>query len=567
MSEIRRPMGLFDDEDDELLFLEEGTDAPIAEPVDDEPARGLGRLFSRERQEQDYLDAEPVPKEKGPGLLGRLFSVFRRGKSADVVSEAETMTRSEEPGLDFDLDLGLNEDSAIPEIPMPVVPELKANTPLKGDQALEDMLLDSMEETLEEEEEEEKTGFLDGLRARFKKQESAEEKAAAKRKSKMGGFSRVQIIVLAVMGVMVVGVYALLLSAVLGSRSSTPGANTGDQGTNSDVVITVHEGTPVSLDSIETPETPTEIPVTPTVEDEPSGPTPLPTAIPQVSTRFDLQIIENPNDVDLRLQRAQEFMSLKAYSLALADFEYAQILVPERSDVYLGLGQAFFELRRWEEAESAFGTAVSFNQDLKEAHFGLGTLYYYQGRYAEAFKEFDWAAEIDPTFIDAETWLSLTAYQLGDPVEAMGAAERAISVTLSLNERRPLVYVARGWAWSIQDIATPTLAIDNAQGDLLYAYDIAPYDFHVLNALAYFYAQYRPERMAEAEQLARFAKEWAETDLEKAIALQTLGRIYLLEDRKLNAREPLSQASDLAKADGKVALAGLAEELESTFAP
>ena len=52
--------------------------------------------------------------------------------------------------------------------------------------------------------------------------------------------------------------------------------------------------------------------------------------------------------------------------------------------------------------------------------------------------------------------------------------------------------------------------IDGAQGDLLYARELEPNGFISLNALANFYLEYRPERLAEAELLAHYAYNWAQ---------------------------------------------------------
>jgi tetratricopeptide (TPR) repeat protein len=273
-----------------------------------------------------------------------------------------------------------------------------------------------------------------------------------------------------------------------------------------------------------------------------------------VSTVYDNQIANNPEDIDPYLLRGREYLSLGLYKLALEDFLKAKSLDKERADVYVGIGWAQYYLARWDDAEASFGTAVAFNQDLSDAHFGLGKLFYYQGRYEESAAEFDWAAEIDRQDAEAEAWLAIAAARQGDPTEAMGAATRALSIT----EEMPLVYVARSWAYRTQD--PPDL--ERAHGDLIYARNLAPNDFHILNALAHFYLTLRPERLVEAEQLASYARNWAQTPIQEAVALQTLGRIYLDQDRVDEAREALNASADLVTAGGEIVLVDLVDDLE-----
>ena len=90
----------------------------------------------------------------------------------------------------------------------------------------------------------------------------------------------------------------------------------------------------------------------------------------------------------------------------------------------------------------------------------------------------------------------------------------------------------------------------------------------MLTALAQFYTEYRPERLAEAEQLALSAvDQWSTSDLERARGLHTLGRVYLAQERKQDAFDALSQAADIATIDGKIVLGGLGDDLERALEP
>jgi tetratricopeptide (TPR) repeat protein len=385
--------------------------------------------------------------------------------------------------------------------------------------------------------------FLAGLEAAQAEAQPPPEKHR-RRSGKFLGLSRGQTAILAFLVVLVGAVYMALGWAVLRNKPPAP------------VVTLIPEevllvSTPTGAAEPLTPEATTEN-VKPTLQ-----PTPTATPFPVVATRLDLQVLQAPNDIELRLQRGAEYLRLRAYDAARSDFEYAVVLDKKRPEAHLGLGQAYFYLRRWEEAERELGMAISFDKTLEAAHFCRGTMLYYEGRYEESAAEFDWAAEINPARPKNEAWLALAVTQGRNLEEALDAIGRA----QALDDQLPVVYLAQAQVNILQE------DYEAAQGNLLYAQDLAPHDFDVLNALANFYADYVPERVVEAEHLIQQARNWAEWDIQQAQALHTLGRIYLAQGRKEDAASVLAQATDLAMVDGRVGLPGLVEDMDRALAP
>jgi len=284
-------------------------------------------------------------------------------------------------------------------------------------------------------------------------------------------------------------------------------------------------------------------------------PAPLPPAV----TKFDEHLDLYPDDIEVRIQRGNEYLKLGVYEAALSDFEYARQLDEKRPEVYLGIGRAYYRLLNWPEAESALLTAVSFDPEMPEPRFDLGMLYYLQGRFQEAIREFDQAAEYNPDYAEAEAWLAIASAQYGDAKEAMAASGRAISITREI----PIVYIAQAWAYQVQNPPD----VDSAQAALLYAQKLAPYDFEVLTTMARFYSDVRPEFLAEAEQLAYLALQWARNDLERARALYTLGHVLLAQNRKDEARKALMEAADLTLYNDQVLLYGVVEDINRALAP
>ncbi len=362
------------------------------------------------------------------------------------------------------------------------------------------------------------------------------------------GLAPGQLLILLLLGISIVVAYLVLVSMIRGTLSANHSANGG--------------AVPTSLPGVEatTQTTPRQMPPPPTPTRSLAA---IATATqiprPMVPTRFDQNIIINPDDIQLRLQRGAEYLSLGAYAEALADFEYAQTLDERNPETYIGIGRANYYLLEWPAAENAFLSAISFNENLPEPYFGIGMLYYLQGRFQEAAKEFDRAAEKNPEFAEAEAWLAIAAARSGDSEEAMAAASRALSLT----QESPIVHIARSWAYRVQNPPN----IDGAQGDLLYAQKLAPYHLEVLIAMAQFYTDDRPERIVEAEQLGYYAIQWAKNDLERARALQALGHTYLAQNRKGDAKKVLTEAAELTTYEGQVLLGGVVEELNRALEP
>lgn len=399
-------------------------------------------------------------------------------------------------------------------------------------------------------EEEPTTGLLDKIRNRFAKKgeptagETDEEDAT---KPARQGLTGGQKIILLFLAIAVIAAY-IVLATIVKRSIATSGPPTSPE---ADTVITETIVVPTA--------TPTVPAATPTPDPEAMhAATPLPQ--PKVATQYDNEIAADPDNVELRLKRGTEYLNLHAFDAALTDFEHAMEQDEKRAETYIGIGHANTQLLRLNEAENAYLTAVALDESLPEPRFGLGRLYYLQGRYEAAARSFDIAAEIDPTYAEAEAWLAIASARLKDLPEAQGAATRAYSLT----QDSAIIFIARAWA----ALATAPPDIDAAQSDLLYAQNLDRFDFEVLTSLAQFYTEYRPERLAEAEQLALSAVgQWATSPLERARGLHTLGRVYLALERKQDAFDALSQAADLATLDGDIVLGGLADDLERALEP
>ena len=379
-------------------------------------------------------------------------------------------------------------------------------------------------------------------------------KSRKRARSRKGSGSRRRKRVLTILAVSIFIVWGLIFAVILRMRdSNTKPRTTAPSVTGPTTPVTVTEG---SDNALTPPQTPAETGVDSIpVEESDVVPesSPKPPSIPDAPfTRFDREIQENPEFIDLYQLRGQEYIDKAAYEAALADFQYVLAKDENRAEAYAGMGRVYFHMRRWNEAERAFQSSLGLNEELSTAHFWLGHIYFYKGAYKAAFQAYDMAAEYDRSNAAAEAWLAFTSAELGDYYETLGAVTRAMSITKELS----VVFVASSW----ENLLNDPPDIDGAQGDLLYARELEPNNFITLNALASFYLDYRPERLAEAELLAHYAQNWAQNDIEKAIALHTLGRIYLVKGLNADAEKVLIQAMDLSTVDGFVILPDLPDD-------
>ncbi len=361
------------------------------------------------------------------------------------------------------------------------------------------------------------------------------------------GFKPFQGVILGLLFLGVIVVYVVLGAIVLRSLQESAAAEPAP--TLLSLETLTSESSVANTPPVETPP-----PVTPSPQ-----PSPTPTAIPMpaVVTRLDLQVTQDPSNVTLRTERGFEYLRLGAYMAAVGDLEYALSLDAQEPRIYLGLGQAYFYTRRWQDAQAALEKVLAFDEGSEDAHFWLGMMAYYGGDYSASAEHFDAAAEINPENPQNEAWLALALGQLGDIEEATAAVTR----TLTLDAKLPLAYVARAQVRILES------DLEAAQGDLLHAQDLDSHDFEVLLALARLYTDYLPERMAEAERLTYQAQNWSRWELQDARAFHALGRIYLAQGRKDEAREVLTQAVDLAIVDGRIILATLKDDLARAMTP
>ncbi|MBE9472831.1 MAG: tetratricopeptide repeat protein, partial [Chloroflexi bacterium] len=229
--------------------------------------------------------------------------------------------------------------------------------------------------------------------------------------------TRSQLIVLIVLGVLAIGVCGCLVSIFL---------------RNSQQITGVLAPTPTPPPSA----TPTEVPPPSPTPVPPPTLTPTPVA-PQ--TRYDLQVMRDPQNPTLRLQRGYAYIALGAYTCALEDFDAAIGLDASLAEAYLGRGEIYYHVREWSAAAEDFERARALNPDLADAHAWRGYLFSEWREYGPALEPLRQAVLLD----EADPWKHLlladALLHSGSPVEA----SLEYTAVLTLNVRSIEAYVGR----------------------------------------------------------------------------------------------------------------------------
>lgn len=352
--------------------------------------------------------------------------------------------------------------------------------------------------------------------------------------------TRSQIIVLVVLGVLTVGVYGCLVGTV---------------------VINSRQGMQAPPEAAALPPQETAAPTNTPIP----SPTPTPTITPSPTpiapqTRYDLQIAASPDDPALRLQRGYAYIELATYIYAVEDFDAALETDDALSEAYLGRGIAHFYLKEWSAALEDWEQAQNSNPELTEAYVWRGRVLSLQGKPQLALNELRQAVALDETNPDNHLALADALLRSGEQEEA--ALE--YTTVLSSEVRSTEAYVGRAMALAQQG------DFDAAEADLRSAEEISPHDPAVLNAQARFYGWYGRGDLDTAARMAQLAVNGAKGDLEKALYLDTLGRIYYDQKRYEEAVTALEQAAELATVEGQVIYAeipGYLEEAKKALEP
>lgn len=138
---------------------------------------------------------------------------------------------------------------------------------------------------------------------------------------------------------------------------------------------------------------------------------------------------------------------------ALASFDQALMLEPDRTTLHMGRGKALLNLQRFDDALLSFDHALKQEPDIAEAHYRRGNALLRLGRSTDALACYEQALKLEPGFVDALYNQGLALQGLKRSKEAIGSYDRV----LEINPDDAEALNNRGNAWS--DLKRPERAL------------------------------------------------------------------------------------------------------------
>ena len=146
------------------------------------------------------------------------------------------------------------------------------------------------------------------------------------------------------------------------------------------------------------------------------------------------------NDAELFFGRANAYVELKNYPVAIANFDRAIELNPDFTNAYSNRGVTKNYLQDWAGAQADFDRAIALNPDLANAYSNRGVAKHDLGNHPAAIADFDRAIELNPEFNGAYANRGVAKRHLGDYPAAIADYDRAIE----LNPEDARAYYNRG---------------------------------------------------------------------------------------------------------------------------
>jgi tetratricopeptide (TPR) repeat protein len=152
----------------------------------------------------------------------------------------------------------------------------------------------------------------------------------------------------------------------------------------------------------------------------------------QAVSDFSLVILLNPTFVDPYLQRANAYIQLKNYDLALVDLNHLinQPLIDAsiRGQAFTARAELSRDQNNMEAAIADYDAAIKLMPDDAKAYFERGVIYYVQAEYEKAFKDMTQVVSIRQDFPPAYYILGVVNNQLKQYADAVKQFDTYIKV-------------------------------------------------------------------------------------------------------------------------------------------
>lgn len=143
----------------------------------------------------------------------------------------------------------------------------------------------------------------------------------------------------------------------------------------------------------------------------------------QAVSDFSLVILLNPTFYDPYIKRAQSYIQLEQYELALVDLNHVLKLpsadATTRGQAYTARAEIYRDQSNMSAALADFAAAIRATPDEPQAYYERGQIYIDQAEYEKALKDMNQVASIAPTFPNTYYYLGVINNQVEQYDEAI----------------------------------------------------------------------------------------------------------------------------------------------------
>lgn len=217
---------------------------------------------------------------------------------------------------------------------------------------------------------------------------------------------------------------------------------------------------------------------------------------------------------------------------ALADFEQALQLVPDRWQARHNRGVSYALAGRFEDAIADFQEVIRLNPKHTNAYFNLGELYYENGEYSPAIEVYNQAVQLDPRDGAIRNSRGHAYYRQGSYEQAFADYTEA----MRLDPQNAAAYTNRGDAYA--DLGQ----YDRAANDYRAALRIDPELGRAYQSAAWLMATCPNPQFRDPERAVLAAQKAIELDGEDFRYLDTLAAAYANQGDFQQAQETMTRA-------------------------
>lgn len=159
-----------------------------------------------------------------------------------------------------------------------------------------------------------------------------------------------------------------------------------------------------------------------------------------------LQLLKSPSNASEFYARGMVQDVLANYDEAIADFDKAVNLDPQRAAIYASRANAYKAKNDYERALANFDRAIQLDPNRKRDYLDRGRLFSSKKDWDNSIADYDMAIQLDPEWAIAYLFRANDYFSKGDSARALADYDKAIQ----LNPKSPDAYGLRGLVYAMK---------------------------------------------------------------------------------------------------------------------